>query len=157
MPTPAQQSAHRARRSLHPAVIILPSVALILSCVMTWATVGFGPEFMARWVRSFVTTLVVLPFVLASLGFLEKQVDKVIGGLPVVTKKLITAAVTACLIETVIAFAITAVGHPFDASFAGNWWLAFSRSLPAGIAIGLFMCFYMKPKMDEMHAKASLG
>lgn len=124
---------------------------------MTWATVGFGPEFMARWVRSFVTTLVVLPFVLASLGFLEKQVDKVIGGLPVVTKKLITAAVTACLIETVIAFAITAVGHPFDASFAGTWWMAFSRSLPAGMAIGVFMCFYMKPKMDEMYAKASLG
>ncbi len=124
---------------------------------MTWATVGFGPEFLARWGRGFLTTLVVLPFVLVCLGTLEKWVDKLMGGMHWVARKLVVAALTACFIETIIAFAVTAVGHPFDASFAGNWWLAFSRSLPAGLVIGLFMCFYMKPRMDRMRQAARAG
>ena len=33
--------------------------------------------------------------------------------------------------------------------------LAFSRSRPAGVLIGLFMTFYMKPKLDRMRPPAS--
>ena len=148
------KSSRPPLRAILPDLVLLPSIALVLSFIMTWATLGFAPEFLARWGRSFLTTLVVLPFVLVCLGVLEKQVDKVIGGMNWVARKLIVSAIAACVIETIIAFAVTAVGHPFDASFAGNWWLAFSRSLPAGLVIGLFMCFYMKPRMDRMRKAA---
>lgn len=141
-------------RAILPDLVLLPSVALILSFIMTWATLGFTPEFLTRWGRGFLTTLVVLPFVLVCLGALEKGVDKVIGGMSWVARKLVVSAITACFIETIIAFAVTAVGQPFDASFADTWWLAFSRSLPAGLAIALFMCFYMKPRMDRMRKAA---
>jgi hypothetical protein len=144
-------------RAILPDLVLLPAVALVLSFIMTWATLGFAPEFLARWSRGFLTTLAVLPFVLVCLGALEKEVDKVIGGMNWVARKLVVSAITACVIETIIAFAVTAVGHPFNASFAGNWWLAFSRSLPAGLVIGLFMCFYMKPRMDRMRKAARKG
>lgn len=150
-----EKAPHPSLRALLPDLVLLPTVALILSCIMTWATIGFVPEFWTRWGRGFLTTLVVLPFVLVGLGVLEKQVDKVIGHMPWVLRKLILSVIAACVIETIIAFAVTAVGHPFDAYFAGNWWLAFSRSLPAGLVIGVFMCFYMKPRMDRMRQAAS--
>ena len=156
--TPKSTSSTRPPlRAILPALVLMPSVALVLSFIMTWAQVGFGPEFLARWGRGLLTTLLVLPFVLACLGALEKRVDKLLGNLHRVARKLVLAAVTACLIETVIAFAVTAVGHPLDWFFAGYWWLAFSRSLPAGLAIGVFMCFYMKPKLDRMRAAVVLA
>jgi len=143
-----------AKRALPPELVLLPSIALILSCIMTWATIGFTPEFLARWGRGFITTLVVLPFVLVCVGALDKQAEKSMGGWHWILRKLVVAAITAVIIETVIALAITAVGHPLDASFAGSWWLAFSRSLPVGMLIGLFMSFYMKPRLDKMRQAA---
>ncbi len=137
-----------------PGLMLLASVALILSFFMSWATVGFNPELPTSWGRSFLTTLLVLPLVLVCLDALEKQVDKVIGTWNWVVRTLILAAIAAWLIETIIAFAVTAVGHPFDATFPRNWWLAFSRSLPAGVVISLFMSFYMKPRMDRMRKMA---
>lgn len=157
MPSTSENPTHSIRPPLLailPDLVLLPSVALILSFIMTWAQVGFTPEFLARWGRGFLTTLVVLPFILACLGTVEKLVDKVIGDLHWVARKLAVAVISACIFETIIALAVTAVGHPLDASFAGNWWLAFSRSLPAGLLIGLFMCFYMKPRMDRMRQAA---
>jgi hypothetical protein len=137
-----------------PGLVLLGSVALILSFFMSWATVGFSAEFPTSWGRSFLTTLLVLPLALVCLGALEKQLDKVIGNWNWVIRKLILAAIAACLIETIVGFAVTAVGHSFDATFPGNWWLAFSRSLPAGVVISLFMTFYMKPRMDRMRKTA---
>ncbi|WP_167481306.1 DUF2798 domain-containing protein [Acidovorax cavernicola] len=157
MPSRSPNAVSGSRPSLRailPDLVLLPSIALLLSCIMTWAQVGFTPEFLARWGRGFLTTLVVLPCILACLGAVEKLVDQVIGGLHWAARKLVVAVVSACIFETVIALAVTAVGHPLDASFAGNWWLAFSRSLPAGLLIGLFMCFYMKPRMDRMRQAA---
>jgi len=87
----------------------------------------------------------------------EKAVDKVVGDIGEIAKKLIASMVTACFIETIIACAVTAVSHPFDSAFAGNWWLVFSRSLPVGLLISLFMCFYMKPKIDRMRHAAQAG
>lgn len=159
MSQPSNSPEPISKKPLHPiipALILLPSIAVILSFFMTWAQGGFNADFFSRWARGFVTTLVILPLTIACISVVERMVDKVIGHLHWVTRKLAVAAIAACLFETVIGFAVTAVGHPFDASFAGNWWLAFSRALPAGLVIGLFMTFYMKPKLDRMR-QASLN
>lgn len=153
----SNRSTRPSLRSILPDLVLLPSVALILSFIMTWATLGFTPEFLPRWGRGFLTTLIALPFVLVLLGALEKQLDKIIGDMSWVVRQLIVSVVAACVIETLIAMAVTVVSHPIDATFAGNWWLAFSRSLPAGFVIGLFMCFYMKPRMDRMRKAAQNG
>ncbi|MBT9475328.1 DUF2798 domain-containing protein [Polaromonas sp.] len=137
-------------RKILPHVLLLPSVALLLSAVMTWANVGFGDEFLPRWGRSFITSLVVLPLILVSLGALERIVDRTLTSRHWVGRKLVVAMLTALAIESVLALVVTLINNPMDSSFGPAWWMAFSRSLPAGVLIGLFMTFYMKPKMDRM-------
>lgn len=154
MPATHATTKPTQRRAFNPGLILLPSIAFILSFFMTWATVGFGPDFLARWGGSFITTVIVLPLVLMSLGPIEALVTKVVGDIHWVARKLLVALISACVFESVIGLAVTAVGHAFDAGFAHYWWLAVSRSLPAGIVIGVFMTFYMKPRMERMRQAA---
>jgi hypothetical protein len=137
-------------------VVILPTVAMLLSAVMAWANVGFGDAFLPRWGRGFVTSLLVLPLILVSLGALEKWVDRVFSSMHRIARKLLVSLLTAFAIESVLALVVTAISAPWDSSFAPTWWITFSRSLPVGVVIGLFMGFYMKPKMDQMK-KAALA
>ena len=81
-------------RQVLPHVLLLPSVALILSAVMTWANVGFGDGFLARWGRSFITSLVVLPMILICLGALERLVNRMFAPLHWVWRKLVAALLT---------------------------------------------------------------
>ena len=148
------KSFFRVMRQVLPHVLLLPSVALILSAVMTWANVGFGDEFLGRWGRSFITSLVVLPMILMCLGALERLVNRVFAPLHWIWRKLVVALLTAFAIESMLALVVTLLNSPLDSTFGPSWWLAFSRSLPAGVLIGLFMTFYMKPKMDRLRQAA---
>lgn len=67
-------------------------------------------------------------------------------------RKVAVSLLTAFAIESVLALAATAINAPWDQRFAGYWWLAFSRSLPAGVVVGLFMAFYLKPRLDRLGA-----
>jgi Protein of unknown function (DUF2798) len=158
MTTPAPQLRPKTSpgifQKIHPAFIIMPSVALILSGVMAWANVGLGDAFLPRWGKGFVTSLLVLPLVLMSLGALEKLVDALFESLHWIARKLIVSLLTAFALESVLALVVTAINTPWDQAFAPVWWMAFSRSMPVGILIGLFMSFYLKPKMDRMRRTA---
>ncbi len=148
------KSFFRMMRKIPIDVLILPTVALILSAIMTWANVGFGDEFFSKWGRNFITSLVILPLVLLCIGAMERLVDRVLAVVHWMGRKLVVALLTACAIETVLALAVTLTSHPWDSALGSFWWTAFSRSLPAGMLIGLFMSFYMKPKMDRMRKAA---
>lgn len=158
MKTSSSKSQKKSRslglKQALPHLIILPSVALVLSAVMTWANIGFGDEFFVRWLRSFGISLIVLPMALICVGLLEQQVDKFFVRMHSVGRKLMVAFLAAVVIETVLALANALVNNPWDSSLGHFWWLAFSRSLPVGILIGLFMSFYMKPKLDSMKQSA---
>lgn len=144
----------REMRQALPLLLLLPSITLILSAVMAWANVGFGDEFVSRWGRGFVTSLVVLPLILVFIGAVERMVDRVFTSLHWVARKLVVVVLTACTIETVLAIAVTATSHPWDSTFGTAWWMAFSRSLPVGLVISMFMTFYMKPKIDQMRKRS---
>lgn len=123
---------------------------------MTWANFGITGEFTALWARSFLTCLVILPLVLATLGLIERGVNSVLGtGVHWVARKLVTSVCTAISIETVLAIAVTLANGQADVSFVQEWWAAFSRSLPNGISICLVMCFYLKPHMDRLRQAAA--
>lgn len=117
---------------------------------MAWASVGFGDAFPSRWMRGFVTSLVLLPVILACLGVVERGVVAVAGGLPRLAQKLSVTIMTAVFIESILAFAVTLSTWPDPAVFGVQWWVAFSRSYPAGLAISAFFVSYMKPKMQRM-------
>lgn len=141
-------------RQILPDLLIFPTVALMLSAVMTWANVGFGELFLARWIRSFITSLVILPLILLSLGALDKWIERVFASLHRAGRTLIVSLLTAFVMESVLALAITMINNPWDATFASAWWIAFSRSIPVGVLLALFMGYYMKPKMDQMRQAA---
>lgn len=145
-------SASPALRRILPDLILLPSIALVLSAIMAWANVGFGDAFLPRWMRGFLTSLVLLPVILACLGVVERGVVAVARGLPRLAQKVMVAVVTAIFIESVLALAVTLSIWPNPAEFGAQWWAAFSRSYPAGLAISTFFVFYMKPKMQRMRA-----
>ena len=54
-------SATPILRRILPDLIILPTVAALLSGIMTWANVGFSDEFSGRWARSFGLSVLLLP------------------------------------------------------------------------------------------------
>lgn len=144
----------RMIRQIHPGLVILPTIAVLLSAVMTWASVGLGDLFLPQWGRSFITSLVILPLILICIGALDSLVNKVFASMHWVGRKLVVSLLTAFAIESVLALAVTAINSPWNSAFGNAWWIAFSRSIPVGMLIGLFMSFYMKPKMDQM-AKAA--
>lgn len=148
------QSAPSLFRRILPDLVILPSIALILSAIMSWANVGFGDAFHSRWGWSFLTSVVVLPLILACLGVLDRTVAAVLTSAPVLLRKLVVIVVTAVFIESVLALAVTAINSAAGGSFSQAWWLAFSRSIPAGLVIASFFVFYMKPKLQRMRANA---
>ncbi|SFB73733.1 Protein of unknown function [Polaromonas sp. OV174] len=148
------QSSSSALRRILPDLVILPSIALILSAIMSWANVGFGDEFLSRWGWSFLTSVVVLPVILACLGVIDRAVAAVLSSAPVLMRKLVVVIVTAVFIESILALAVTAINGSAGGSFALGWWLAFSRSIPAGLVISSFFVFYMKPKLERLRAGA---
>ncbi len=137
----------RTLRKLLPPLLIMPTVALILSAFMAWANVGSGPAFAGAWARGFVSSLVILPLVLAALGPLERLVLRLFPGLHSFGRKIVVSLLTAFAIESVLSLAVTAINSPWNGGFAGSWWLAFSRSLPVGVLIGLCMAFVVKPRL----------
>ena len=145
----------RILRQILPDLFILPTVAALLSGIMTWANVGVSEEFMGRWARSFGVSLVLLPMILVGIGQLQKWLDQTLHFVHSLGRKVLASLIIACVIETVLAVGVTAISHPFDAQFAQAWWLAFSRSLPAGVLVGLFMTFFLKPRMDRMRRAAA--
>ncbi len=157
MNTSMKKSPQRpSLRQVLPDLLLLPTVALMLSAVMTWANVGFGELFLARWARGFVTCLLVLHMVLVLLGVLEKRVEMLFATLSKFGRTLVVSLLTAVMIESILALALTLISGSGSSEFARLWWMAFSRSLPVGVLIGLFMGFYMKPRMDRMR-KAAQG
>lgn len=137
-------------RKIPPPVFILPTVALLLSAFMTWANAQAGAPFLATWARNFATSLVFLPLILLGLVQVEKLLTVLAPKLQGNWLKLAVSLLGAVLIESLLAAVIAVMNNPLDATWPAFWWRAVSRSLPVGMLIGLFMGFYMKPKMDQM-------
>lgn len=146
-----------ALKKLFPGILILPAVALLLSAFMTWANAQADTPFLATWARNFATSVVFLPVILMGMTQIEKLLALIAPKLRGNMLKLVVSLLGALLIEGLLAAAIALISNPLDASWFGFWWRAFSRSLPIGLLVGLFMGFYMKPKIEEMKARAALA
>ncbi len=145
-------SRRRTLRTALTHLLILSSIALLLSAIMAWANGGVGDDFVRRWARGFATSVVTLPLILAGLGALEYVVNRHLAQWHWVGRKVLVALLTALVLESVLALAVSLINTPDHATLGTQWWLAFSRSLPMGVCIGLFMGFYLKPRLDRMRA-----
>lgn len=134
-------------RRLLPLFTVMPTIALILSGVITWINLGWVDGFAARWMFAFLTALPVLPLGLITLLTLERVLLPRLRLLPKLMAGVVLALCTATVMETLMASAVTLSNHGLGPDFASQWAVAFWRSLPVGVLIGLLMTFVVKPRM----------
>lgn len=134
-------------RRMIPVLVIMPTIALILSGLITWINVGLTPDFGLRWLKAFGMALPVLPIGLITMGLLQRLTQPIVSKVPDWVTKTLLALGTAMAMETLMASAVTFSTHGFANGFAAQWRLAFVGSLPAGILIGLTMAFVIRPRL----------
>ncbi len=139
-------------RAIVPPLLILPTIGLLLSGVITWINIGFAADFTARWMRGFVSALPVMLVAFAFMAVLDRKVQQVFAGQSALVRKLILAACTACMMELLLASAVTLSNRGLAAGFLGAWGAAFLKSLPVGLCVSLFMGFVIKPRLDRLAA-----
>jgi hypothetical protein len=140
-------------RRLLPALVILPTIGLLLSGFITWVNVGFSADFVHHWMRGFLSALPVMALSFVLMGGLDRGVQRLFAGQPLVLRKIILAFVTACMMEFLLATAVTFSNVGWSSSFPAAWLAAFLKSLPLGMCIGLLMGFVVKPRIDRMLAQ----
>lgn len=141
-------------RRLIPVLIIMPTICGVLSGLITWINVGLTPDFGWRWLKAFATALPVLPLGLVSMGLLQRAIEPVASALPAWGVKTLLALSTAMVMETLMASAVTFSTHGWVSGFVDQWQLAFVRSLPVGVLIGLTMAFVIRPRLARWMASA---
>lgn len=151
MPTHTSPTSRPFRlRSIIPPLFILPTIGLLLSGVITWINIGFADDFTVRWMRGFLSALPVMLVAFAFMAVLDRKVQRVFSGQSALVRKLILAACTACVMELLLASAVTLSNRGLAAGFFSAWGAAFLKSLPVGLCISLFMGFVIKPRLDRL-------
>ena len=153
MPTTTASPIRALRlRAILPPLLILPSIGLLLSGVITWINIGFADDFTAQWMRGFLSALPVMLVAFAFMAALDRKVQQVFAKQNAVVRKLILAACTACMMELLLASAVTLSNRGLAAGFVSAWAAAFLKSLPVGLGVSLFMGFVIKPRLDRLAA-----
>lgn len=136
-----------APRRLLPALLIMPTIGLLLSGLMTWINLGFGPGFGWMWLKAFAFALPMMPLGLLVMGLIQRMASPVDGSMPGWVFKSVLALCTAFTMETLVSSAVTYSTHGLGADFGAQWAEAFVRSLPVGLLIGLTMSFVIRPQL----------
>lgn len=138
-----------------PVLVIMPSIGLLLSGLITWLNVGFTDDFTTRWMRGFLSALPVMVLALTFMAVLDRWVQRAFAHHGLVMRKIILALMTACMMELLMASAVTLSNRGLAAGFVAAWVAAFAKSLPLGVCISLVMGFVIKPRIDRMMARAA--
>lgn len=136
-------------RRLLPLLIVLPTVGGLLSGLITWINLGWSADFGARWARAFLTALPVMPLGMGVMVALDRVlVPRLPAASPLATKVLL-AVLTAVVMESLMATAVTLSNRGLGAEFPQWWARAFVQSLPVGLLIGLVMSFVVRPRLQR--------
>jgi Protein of unknown function (DUF2798) len=136
-------------RRLVPLFTLVPTIGLVLSGLITWLNIGWVDDFGARWMRAFFTALPVMPMGMFIMMALDRVLKPRLGALPGVAVKVVLALCTATVMEVMMASAVTFSNNGLSAGFLAQWAMAFLKSLPVGVAIGLCMAFLIKPRLER--------
>lgn len=135
-------------------VVIPATIALLLSVLMTAMNYGLGAAFMPNWVKSFVVALVVIPLALRVIPTVSSAVIRIAGIKHPVLLRIVVAMCVACLIECVIALAVTMVQHGPSSGWLAWWVGLFIKALPLGMLIGFTMTFIVHPRLQRLSTGA---
>ena len=137
-------------RRLLPLLTIAPLIGLLLSGIITWINIGASDRFVQHWLHGFAVALPVMPLGLLVMGAAQKALGPWLARrLPAVAAQVLLAAVTAVVMELMMATVVTLSNRGAGPGFAQAWVQAFVKSLPMGFVVGLLMSFVIKPRLDR--------
>lgn len=136
-------------RRLLPLFTLVPAIGLVLSGLITWLNIGWVDDFGVRWMRAFFTALPVMPLGMFIMMALDRVLKPRLGALPNVAVKVVLALCTAIVMELMMASAVTFSNNGLGEGFVAQWAMAFLKSLPVGVLIGLSMAFLIKPRLER--------
>lgn len=139
-------------RRLVPLAIVFPLIGLPLSGIMTWANIGFTPDFLLRWMLSLASAVPVMLVAVFLLGGLAKIVGFLLSKRSSLVQKLVLAVLMALTMECLMTTVITMHNLGLSTGFSHAWVTAFINALPVGIVLGLLMSFVIKPRIDRFVA-----
>jgi hypothetical protein len=148
-PAPRPAATTSRWRRLLPLFTLVPTIGLILSGLITWLNIGWVDDFGVRWMRAFFTALPVMPLGMFIMMFLDRRLKPRLTAWPSVGVKVVLALCTAIVMELVMASAVTFSNNGLGTGFVAQWAMAFLKSLPVGVLIGLCMAFLIKPRLDR--------
>jgi uncharacterized protein YacL len=99
--------------------------------------------------RAFFTALPVMPLGMYIMMALDRVLKPRLSSLPNVAVKVVLALCTAVVMELMLASAVTFSNNGLGEGFVAQWAMAFLKSLPVGVMIGLCMAFLIKPRLDR--------
>jgi Protein of unknown function (DUF2798) len=145
----AAPSASFRWRRLVPLFTLMPIIGLILSLVITWLNIGWVDDFVARWMRAFLTALPIMPLGIAAMLLFDRMLKPRLAAWPNVCVKIAMAFCTAIVMELLMSSTVTYSNSGLGTGFTAQWAMAFIKSLPVGMLIGLSMAFLIKPRLDR--------
>lgn len=148
---PQVSAAFPARwRRLVPLFTVLPAIGLLLSGLITWLNLGWSDDFVARWLRSFVIALPVMPLGMLLMGALDRALSpRLPERLSPLATKLLLASLTTVVMELLMSTVVTLANRGTGDGLGAAWIGAFVKSLPFGLLVGLAMAFLIKPHLDR--------
>lgn len=133
---------------MFPVILVILSVALILTFVLTYFKVWFWNNFLILWFKSFIpTAFVIAPIWMISTFILDKFVNFLFKKYNKLTKKIILALMMWCVIEFFVSLITMITSLSFD-NFFYNWMILYIKSLPMWFIMWIFMSFIFKPWMS---------
>lgn len=154
------RSTGSAGSSRQPATLVKKSVLVlsvmavvagILTGLMTWANVGFSDAFVATWLKSFVTAMVVMmPVAGLLMVVFSKLVERFLPTLSTLRKSVLVGLSMSVVMQSIMAVitGYNAVGMGDMSVFRAAWGHAFITAFPVGLALALTLTTVVKPRLE---------
>lgn len=130
---------------------IMAVVAGILTAIMTWANLGFSDAFLATWLKSFATAMVVMmPVAGLLMVAFGAVVERHFPGLSPLQQNVLVGLSMSVAMQSIMAVitGYNAVGLADMAAFRAAWVQAFAAAIPVGLALALLVTTVIKPRLQ---------
>ena len=144
---------------LKKILIIFSIVAVIggtLTFVMTWKSIGFSPDFLTYWMKSFALCVVCIAPIGGVIAMLiNKLLTLILPNISTVKMNIIFGLCMAVVMESIMAGITTANVNGFSDwnHFIYVWIASLLTALPIGIMFSIILSLLIKPKLEIFWAK----
>lgn len=149
-------SAAQARTALDDLAYIgaiMIGVAMALTAVMTWVTIGFSETFLVAWMTSLAKVVIMLlPFSLLLTRTLGRTLVLLLPNMAPVPRSILLGLMMAIVVHALMALITTATITGFHDMelLHGLWANAAVMTFPICLMLVLLMLVFLRPRMEAL-------